>query len=44
MTDIVEAGGVSKPILYSHFGDRPGLVNALADEFLVQMVPSVVRR
>jgi AcrR family transcriptional regulator len=42
MNDIAAAGGVTKPILYQHFGDRSGLVAALTDDFLVRMVPGVL--
>jgi AcrR family transcriptional regulator len=33
MDAIAAEGGVTKPILYKHFGDRDGLVNALAERF-----------
>src|SRR5690349_4689166 len=33
MSQIAAAAGVTKPILYRHFGDRNGLVHALADRF-----------
>lgn len=31
MTDLAEAAGITKPILYRHFGDRAGLAAALAE-------------
>ena len=33
MHHLAAAGGVTKPILYRHFGDRAGLVKAIADYF-----------
>lgn len=33
MTQIAAQAGVTKPILYRHFGDRHGLVHALAERF-----------
>ena len=42
MSDIAIAAGVTKPILYQHFGDRDGLVAALSDEFLARLVPGVL--
>jgi len=38
MDAIAAEAGVTKPILYRHFGDRVGLANALADEFGAQLV------
>lgn len=38
MEAIASAAGVSKPILYRHFGDREGLVAALADRFTDALV------
>ena len=38
MEAIANASGVSKPILYRHFGDREGLVAALADRLIVGLV------
>jgi AcrR family transcriptional regulator len=38
MEAIASASGVSKPILYRHFGDREGLVAALADRLIVGLV------
>lgn len=37
MEVIARAAGVSKPILYRHFGDREGLVEALADRFVGEL-------
>lgn len=34
MEAIAHAAGVSKPILYRHFGDREGLIEALAERFV----------
>lgn len=34
MEAIAHAAGVSKPILYRHFGDRDGLIDALAQRFV----------
>lgn len=33
MEDLAAEAGVTKPVLYHHFGDRAGLVAALADRF-----------
>ncbi len=38
MEAIASAAGVSKPILYRHFGDREGLVAALGDRFTDALV------
>ena len=37
MSAIAAEGGVTKPILYRHFGDRQGLVRALVDRFTRQL-------
>ncbi len=37
MEAIAQASGVSKPILYRHFGDREGLVEALAERFIGEL-------
>lgn len=34
MEAMAAAGGVTKPILYRHFGDRQGLVTAIGERFL----------
>lgn len=41
MTQIAAAAGVTKPILYRHFGDRTGLVHALADRFAADLTRSL---
>ena len=33
MDDMAKEAGITKPILYSHFGDKAGLADALADHF-----------
>jgi AcrR family transcriptional regulator len=38
MTQIAAAAGVTKPILYRYFGDRDGLVLALADRFAADLM------
>lgn len=38
MEAIAHASGVSKPILYRHFGDREGLIAALADRLIGGLV------
>jgi AcrR family transcriptional regulator len=37
MTAIAAEGGITKPILYRHFGDRQGLVRALVERFAAQL-------
>lgn len=37
MEAMAAAGGVTKPILYRHFGDRDGLVAAIAERFLARL-------
>ncbi len=37
MEAMAAAGGVTKPILYRHFGDREGLVAAIAERFLARL-------
>ncbi len=34
MADIAAEAGISKPVLYHHFGDKAGLATAIADRFL----------
>lgn len=41
MTAIAAEGGVTKPILYRHFGDREGLVRALVERFADQLAQEV---
>lgn len=38
MEAMAAAAGVTKPILYRHFGDRDGLVTALADRYSADLV------
>jgi AcrR family transcriptional regulator len=38
MADLAAAGGVTKPILYRHFGDRDGLVVALGQRFTADLM------
>jgi AcrR family transcriptional regulator len=38
MDAIAAEAGVTKPIIYRHFGDRVGLANALAEEFGAELV------
>ena len=37
MTQIAAVAGITKPILYRQFGDRTGLVHALADRFATDL-------
>jgi len=37
MEDLAAEAGVTKPILYAHFGDRAGLASALAERFVDQV-------
>ena len=41
MEQLAKAGGVTKPILYRHFGDRDGLITAIAERFSTDLVASV---
>jgi AcrR family transcriptional regulator len=41
MEQLAAAGGVTKPILYRHFGDRDGLIGAIADRFSAGLIASV---
>jgi AcrR family transcriptional regulator len=41
MEQLAKAGGVTKPILYRHFGDRDGLITAIAHEFSTDLVSSI---
>jgi AcrR family transcriptional regulator len=38
MTQMAAQAGVTKPILYRHFGDRSGLIHALAERFSVNLL------
>ena len=37
MEQLARRGGVTKPILYRHFGDRDGLIKAIAEQFSEQL-------
>jgi AcrR family transcriptional regulator len=37
MVDIATEAGITKPILYSHFGDKAGLVAAMAERVVVDL-------
>lgn len=41
MEQLARAGGVTKPILYRHFGDRDGLIAAIAERFSEALLGSV---
>jgi AcrR family transcriptional regulator len=41
MEQLAKAGGVTKPILYRHFGDRDGLIGAIAERFAADLLISV---
>lgn len=41
MEQLAAAGGVTKPILYRHFGDRDGLISAIAERFASDLLTSV---
>ena len=41
MDQLARAGGVTKPILYRHFGDRDGLIAAMAHEYAAALLTSV---
>ncbi|MGH9274947.1 MAG: TetR/AcrR family transcriptional regulator [Acidimicrobiales bacterium] len=41
MEQLAKAGGVTKPILYRHFGDRDGLIDAIAQRFSTDLITSV---
>jgi AcrR family transcriptional regulator len=42
MDDIAAEAGLTKPILYSTFGDKAGLAGALAQKYLGDMLPAVL--
>jgi len=42
MEQLAKAGGVTKPILYRHFGDRDGLIGELAQRWSAELLTSVV--
>jgi AcrR family transcriptional regulator len=41
MEQLSAAGGVTKPILYRHFGDRDGLIRAIGQRFAAELLDSV---
>ena len=41
MEQLAKAGGVTKPILYRHFGDRDGLIAAIAERFGSDLLMSI---
>src|SRR5687768_4697048 len=41
MEQLAKAGGITKPILYRHFGDRDGLIRAIAEQFSADLLTSV---
>jgi AcrR family transcriptional regulator len=41
MEQLATAGGVTKPILYRHFGDRDGLISAVAEVFATDVLDRV---
>lgn len=41
MQDLAETAGVSRPILYDHFGDRAGVANALIERYAADLVPQI---
>jgi AcrR family transcriptional regulator len=43
MERLAAAGGVTKPILYRHFGDRDGLVSAIADRFARELLEEILQ-
>lgn len=43
MDDLAAGAGVTKPILYRHFGDRAGLVGALAERFAAEITDETRR-
>ena len=44
MADIAAEAGISKPVLYHHFGDKAGLAAAIADRFLAELEAGDVKR
>ena len=41
MEQLSRAGGVTKPILYRHFGDRDGLISAIGQHFAAELLSNV---
>lgn len=42
MEDIATAGGVTKPILYRHFGDRSGLMEAIGQRYVDSLLTRIM--
>jgi AcrR family transcriptional regulator len=42
MDELAAEAGVTKPILYTHFGDKSGLATAIADRFAFDLVEEVL--
>ena len=42
MDDVAAEAGMTKPILYAHFGDKAGLASALAQRFAGDVIPEVL--
>jgi len=42
MDEIAAEAGLTKPILYSNFGNKSGLAGALADRYLIDLIPAVL--
>src|SRR5688500_16433015 len=42
MADLAAAAGITKPILYAHFGDKAGLGAALAERVVAQLNESLL--
>lgn len=41
MQELADVAGVTRPILYDHFGDRAGIANALIERYADELVPSI---
>lgn len=41
MQELADVAGVTRPILYDHFGDRAGVADALVARFAAELVPSI---
>ena len=41
MAELAESAGVSRPILYDHFGDRAGVASALVQRFAAELLPAI---
>ncbi len=42
MDELAAEAGITKPILYTHFGDKSGLATAIAEHFAVDLVDEVL--